>query len=124
MRPPPLLPAGAPPVALAAMCGIIAVLKKPSSRPAPLPDSVLRRLQDVLDRLADGQVERDEATLSAVATELESIDRDLKGTAGVACLLAEPGLAIGDAVEAGATAIKAGLVTIEARLDAGAASLS
>ena len=100
------------------------MLKRPSSRPAPLPDSVLRRLQDVLDRLADGPVERDEATLSVVAAELESIDRDLKGTAGVACLLAEPGLAIGDAVEAKATAIKAVLVTIEARLDAGAASLS
>ena len=124
MGPPPLLWAGAPPVALAAMCGIIAVLKRPSSRPAPLPDSVLRRLQTVLDRLASERVERDENTLLEVAAELESIDRELKGTAGVACLLAEPGLAIGDAVEAKATAIKAVLVTIEARLDAGAASLS
>ncbi len=100
------------------------MLKRPSSRPAPLPDSVLRRLQDLLDRLADDQVERDEATLSVVAAELESIDRDLKGTVGVACLLAEPGLAMVNAVEAKATAIKAVLVTIEARLDAGATSLS
>ena len=94
------------------MCGIIAVLKRPSSRPAPLPDSVLRRLQDVLDRLADGPVERDEATLSVVAAELESIDRDLKGTAGVACLLAEPGLAIADTVAAKAAAIKDALVAV------------
>ena len=56
------IPAG-PPVALAAMCGIIAVLKRPSSRPAPLPESVLRRLQNALDRLAGGEVEHDEALL-------------------------------------------------------------
>jgi glucosamine--fructose-6-phosphate aminotransferase (isomerizing) len=74
------------------MCGIIAVLRRPSGRrPVPAPD-VLARLDDVAAGLAAGS---DPGTspvqlLEAAAAGLESVDRDLRGLPGLTTLLEEP----------------------------------
>ncbi|HSS10698.1 MAG TPA: SIS domain-containing protein, partial [Acidimicrobiales bacterium] len=106
------------------MCGIIAVLQRSSPRAAPLPVSILDRLDEALARLRDRQIEQETGTLASVAAELEAIDRDLRGTPGVACMLAEPGLAVADAIEARAVALEAALSRTEGLLDAGEVSLS
>jgi glucosamine--fructose-6-phosphate aminotransferase (isomerizing) len=106
------------------MCGIIAVLRKRSVREAPLPRSILERVDEALNRLRHSEVEGDAVNLGVVASLLESIDRDLKGTPGVACLLTGPGLAVADAIEARAEALKDVLTQMEARLDAGQLSVS
>jgi glucosamine--fructose-6-phosphate aminotransferase (isomerizing) len=78
------------------MCGIIAVLHRRSTRPAPSWESVDRRLAEAADRLAaavaavEDSASDGEADLVAVAERLESIDHELRGPPGVACLLSEP----------------------------------
>ncbi len=79
------------------MCGIIAVLRRRSSRPAPELSSVLERLDEALGRLGAavagaraGTAADSNEELTAIAARLESLDGELRGPPGVACLLSGP----------------------------------
>ncbi len=78
------------------MCGIIAVLRRPSSRPSPDLASIGHRLEDGIARLGaavaafDGCAGSNDAELSAIAELLEAVDLELRGPPGVACLLSLP----------------------------------
>lgn len=78
---------------LGVMCGIVAVLRRPSSRLAPDPQSVVRALSAAvveLSRAAAALVPRGPAALDglvAVTEGLEEIDAVLRGVPGLECLL-------------------------------------
>ena len=95
------------------MCGIVAVLRQPSSR--AVPDG--RRLVADLQAAADGLEAADGPDLDRALTLLSAIDTQLRGTAGLRCLLDHP-----DAVariEQLTARIERQLAHLEARLDGG-----
>ncbi|HEX2149871.1 MAG TPA: glucosamine-6-phosphate synthase, partial [Actinomycetota bacterium] len=68
------------------MCGIIAVLKRRSDRPAPEPESLVQPMESALRHLTDASaplVER----LQQAGELLGSVDAGLRGTAGATALL-------------------------------------
>jgi len=69
------------------MCGIVALLSRPSQRPVPSREWLFGRLDDALAALADGPV--------AVAAALESVDAALRGIPGVQALVGHPEIAAG-----------------------------
>ncbi|MDQ1366525.1 MAG: hypothetical protein QOE57_2567, partial [Acidimicrobiaceae bacterium] len=79
------------------MCGIIAVLRRRSSRPTPQLASVLARLDGAVVRLGasvagfDGSEGRSHDEMTAIAELLEQVDRELRGPPGVSCLLSHSG---------------------------------
>jgi glucosamine--fructose-6-phosphate aminotransferase (isomerizing) len=95
------------------MCGIIAVLRRPSERPAPDPADVLA----AVDRAA-ALVTADEASLRSAAAELTEVNRLLGGVPGVCTLLDNPDLSA--AIKARAGAVAHAVQAIEADLDQGA----
>jgi glutamine---fructose-6-phosphate transaminase (isomerizing) len=105
------------------MCGIIAVLRRPTAWEAPPAGPIVGGLDAQVGALA-WAAERfgpDQASLdrlAAVADHLEGIDARLRGTAGVACLLAGPGSAVADAVADRSAALDEAVRAIEAGLDA------
>ncbi|MFO1076315.1 MAG: SIS domain-containing protein [Planctomycetota bacterium] len=87
------------------MCGIIAVLRRRGRR-RPAPPQVLLAAIAAAEQALAGAL--DAAALERAADALAALDRDLKGTAGVWCLLAD----------AGATAAaKARLGALQQRVD-------
>ncbi|HLI24991.1 MAG TPA: SIS domain-containing protein [Acidimicrobiales bacterium] len=107
------------------MCGIVAVLRRPSRRRPPAPGDILAQLQSVeaeLGHLA-GQEGFDWARLEAAAGRLEDIDALLRGAPGLACLLSSPDGAVVDSVAACAGALGAHVERVEGLLDSGAAGL-
>lgn len=105
------------------MCGIIAVLRRRSSRPAPLLQPVLHRLDRAITQLEaavagyDGISGQSDDDLVAIAPVLEAIDGELRGPPGVACLLSKRDGA-GQVADRG-LALSALLDKFEARLDTG-----
>jgi glucosamine--fructose-6-phosphate aminotransferase (isomerizing) len=97
------------------MCGIIAVLGRPGTRPVPAPADVLEPLDAAARALHDGGPESDRLELAA--EHVAATDRLLAGPPGVRALLAEPGLA--DEVERRVTDLEAAAAGVEAELDAG-----
>ena len=71
------------------MCGIIAVLRRPSSRAVPGTDEVLAPLTEVAPLLGLG----DPSVLAAVAEALEGVDHLLGGVPGLMALDSDPALA-------------------------------
>ena len=110
------------PVAYVRMCGIIAVLQRRPMRPAPDLDQLVDELDALIDRLRAAEGEHDLAELGAIADRLEAIDAALRGPPGAAALLATPGLAGADRLEARGAGIEAILGALEAGLDDGAAA--
>src|SRR5580658_4373498 len=105
------------------MCGIVAVLRQPSDRPAPDLAEMLSALGQVREALAVDLVLP--STLSALqaATEtLASVDRSLRGPSGLEGLLGSPGSV--DALEVVAGAIGERIVRLEARLDSDSVHLA
>ena len=98
------------------MCGIVAVLKRRSTRPTPeshaLVDEVAAALQQLTDRRTD-LAER----LRAAADHLDSVDRSLKGTPGLTALLADP--ALGPKIESMIREIGRELSAVDAAIDSG-----
>ena len=90
-------------LALAPMCGIIAVLRRPSSRPAPSPDEVLACFGA--------------SDLAAIRDGLVQANALLGGVPGVQALLDHPTLA--DHVRDAVAQARAEVAAIEAKLDAG-----
>ncbi|HUJ67443.1 MAG TPA: SIS domain-containing protein, partial [Acidimicrobiales bacterium] len=73
------------------MCGIVAVLRRPSSRPAPDLAEVLGVLERVREDLSPEDVLFRQVSVLEPATEaLAGVDRSLRGPVGLASLLASP----------------------------------
>jgi glucosamine--fructose-6-phosphate aminotransferase (isomerizing) len=93
------------------MCGIIAILRRPSSRRPPSSDEVLAGL-DAAWTAVGGPT-----SLVAAAAGLEEVDRALGGTPGVRCLLGD--VALATEVERRMARFGDGVARLEAALDAG-----
>jgi glucosamine--fructose-6-phosphate aminotransferase (isomerizing) len=104
------------------MCGIVAVLRQPSTRPVPGIEGLLAEMDAAGSALVGVEAAgaREDSVLEAFGSalvSLRSVDADLRGTPGLRGLLAHP-----EAVEglAAAAARLSGLVgRFEARLDHG-----
>src|SRR5262249_26651992 len=101
------------PVALGAMCGIVAVLRQPSTRPAPDPGWILTSLDEAEQRLAAGGL----ADLELAVAPLQDVDQALRGTPGLRCLLGAEGLP--QRVAASTARIGTRLGQLEQDLDSG-----
>jgi glutamine---fructose-6-phosphate transaminase (isomerizing) len=107
------------------MCGIIAVLRRRSSRPTPRLEPILDRLDGAVERLGDVVAGVDgfsgglDVGLAETAELLEMIDRELRGPPGVACLLSAPGLDGCDQVASRGAALARLADDLEETLDTG-----
>jgi glucosamine--fructose-6-phosphate aminotransferase (isomerizing) len=90
---------------------------------APLLEA-LDYVAGTLGRAAETPDPEARQTLGEAAATLDAVNRSLIGTAGVACLLAKPGLAVAEAVAARAAVLESLIARIEGRLDAGEVPLS
>jgi glucosamine--fructose-6-phosphate aminotransferase (isomerizing) len=96
------------------MCGIIAVVRRPSERAPATAAEILAGL--------DVEPGDDHASLHAAAAAVEAVDVALRGTPGVRTLLDAPALSA--QVDERAARIEAALAAFEQHLDERAASLS
>src|SRR5579884_736177 len=116
------------PVAWLGMCGIIAVLRRPSVRPAPDLPSLLAGLDPELEHLVAAITAIESGAtctvddLVAVAERLESVDRQLRGVPGVACLLSEPDLSGVEHLADRADQLARRVTALDQALDAGQVS--
>jgi glutamine---fructose-6-phosphate transaminase (isomerizing) len=105
------------------MCGIVAVVRRPSRRQPPslpaLGDVLDAALADLLAALGG---EDPGATLARAAEGLESVDTALRGAAGVAALLGDPAAA--DEVAGRAARLETAIAEVEAELDAGSHAIT
>jgi glutamine---fructose-6-phosphate transaminase (isomerizing) len=101
------------------MCGIVAILRRPSSRSQPSPGELVDRLEAALAAL-DGPP--GEPALAAAAEAVEEVDRLLRGVPGLLALAGNAALPA--SVDARAAAVEQRVSAIEAALDEGAADLS
>ncbi len=92
------------------MCGIVAILRRPSRRPPPSARDLLPKLDLALTALGDM------GTLAEAAVAVEEVDRALRGVPGVTALLGSPTLAheLGHRL----TTLEKELSRLEAALDA------
>ena len=97
------------------MCGIIAILRRPSARPAPAAADVTAALEAAHAALAS------RSTLGAAAAALEEVDTALRGTPGIRALLDAHELV--PVLEAGLGLVDGAVAGLEASLDAGGAAL-
>jgi glucosamine--fructose-6-phosphate aminotransferase (isomerizing) len=107
------------------MCGIVAVLRRPSRRLPPAPGEILAEVGSVEAELAqlaahDGL---DCQRLEAAAVRLETVDARLRGAPGLACLLSSPDGSVVDSVAACAATLTTHVQRVEAVLDSGASGL-
>ena len=68
------------------MCGIVAIVARPSSRPVPSAAEILAGLDRALSVRSD---------ITAAAQQVATVDRLLRGTAGVRALIGAPELVLG-----------------------------
>ncbi|MGH9177040.1 MAG: SIS domain-containing protein, partial [Acidimicrobiales bacterium] len=94
------------------MCGIIAILRRPSRRPPPAGAELTARLRAAV--AAAGSI----STLAEAAAALEVVEEALRGGAGIKALLREHDLV--PALEAGLGLVDEAVRRHEAQLDAGA----
>jgi glutamine---fructose-6-phosphate transaminase (isomerizing) len=103
------------------MCGIVAVLARPSQRPAPSPSEVGTTFERALQDLAAIGGAADATTqakaLRSATEALSALNASLRGVPGLSCLLGDP-LAI-EAVEDGTARVETVLASFEAALEAG-----
>ena len=98
------------------MCGIIAVIRRPSLRATPTRDDLLPLITGTAAELSNAKLASAEAPLAALAEKLEAADLLLRGTPGVRLLLSDPSLA--DVVRDELSGVNAKLDDLEAELDA------
>jgi len=99
------------------MCGIIAVVRRRPSRPAPAPTSIRQLVERALAGLDAVGVEPAPGPLGEVADALEAADALLRGVPGVQALLAAPDLVA--ELDAAADRVTRTVAAVEAALDAG-----
>ena len=104
------------------MCGIIAVLRRPSRRTPPSPAEVIARVERAWEVLAGAGDEWGElaARVAAASAEVAAADALLRGAAGIRCLLAEP--ARMDALDRRAGELEGWVEKLEDRIDREAAA--
>src|SRR5438552_3142395 len=92
------------------MCGIVAVVGRPSDREPPAPDWLLARLSEASATFSGPPWDKEglAPALVAAATQVEAADAALMGVPGVTALLAHPSLAAG---------IQAAVDKLEVRID-------
>jgi len=95
------------------MCGIIAVLRRPSTRVPPTPAEVMDPIAQAVGLVATA----DPAVLDDVAELLESADRLLRGVPGLRTLLEHPDLAT--TIDDRMAELVGSLGPVESALDAG-----
>src|SRR4051794_35539185 len=100
------------------MCGIIAVLRRPSDRTPASSDEVLGLLEGAAASLPVEALDGVAATMDDLAARIEAVDRLLRGTPGVRTLLADRSL--GESLDAILDAVTMALGHIEERLDSSA----
>jgi glucosamine--fructose-6-phosphate aminotransferase (isomerizing) len=104
------------------MCGIVAVLAAPSSRPAPNPDEILSALHRASVDLESSDPAGGDVTSAERATGLlREVDASLRFTPGLRTMLSEPDLL--DAIAATASRIQAQIQDLEKELDSDPARL-
>jgi glucosamine--fructose-6-phosphate aminotransferase (isomerizing) len=99
------------------MCGIVAVLRQPSTRPVPDPESIFTALDEALELVSGSELSR----LQPALTRLQEVDRLLRGTPGLHCLLGDPLTVERVAVLAGRIGTE--LARLETELDQGSVEL-
>ncbi|MCU1352639.1 MAG: glucosamine 6-phosphate synthetase, contains amidotransferase and phosphosugar isomerase domain [Acidimicrobiales bacterium] len=98
------------------MCGIIAVLRRPSDRNPATSAEILVLIEGAPDALRVDSLHVAEPVIVAVASRVEAVDRLLRGTPGVRSLLADRSLA--DSVGGILDAVAVAIAEIETELDA------
>jgi glucosamine--fructose-6-phosphate aminotransferase (isomerizing) len=96
------------------MCGIVAVVRKPGARTAPMSEQVVGPLHQAVDTLAGGLPVAEACT--SAAGLVEAADGLLRGTEGVWALVHDRRLLA--EVEGVCTTLSATVAAVEARLDA------
>ncbi|HEY4376508.1 MAG TPA: hypothetical protein VGM93_05095, partial [Acidimicrobiales bacterium] len=99
------------------MCGIIAVLRRRSDRATPTSAEVLGLLEGAPAVLATAAVGDVTDAVAHLAERVDGVDRLLRGTPGVRCLLADRSLA--PIVDGLLNELAAALADIERGLDEG-----
>src|SRR6266511_3562243 len=100
------------------MCGIVAVVRRPSDRPVPDAPGLATRLEEAARHLERGGV----AALRTAAELIESVDAELRGSPGVRCLLGDRAGFV--AVEHHAGLLPPAVERLEADLDTGAVAVA
>ena len=108
------------------MCGIVAVLARPSVRQPPKPSEVEAALSRALAALQVIASANDLAArgrdLAELAADLERLNDDFRGVPGVSCLLSDPRLP--EELERDASHLEELVGSLEAALDAGLITVS
>src|SRR5436305_4815850 len=99
------------------MCGIIAVLSRPATRPAPDRDWLTERVAVAAARVPAPDAADLTALLGDTAAILEEVDRALRGVPGVRTLAENPTLV--DVVGSALTTVDEGVATLERWADSG-----
>jgi glucosamine--fructose-6-phosphate aminotransferase (isomerizing) len=106
------------------MCGIVAVVRRPSGRAVPDGSALVADLDESI-RLLEG-VDRDgadpAAALGVAAEHIEAVDALLRGAPGVRCLLGDRAATV--AIEHRAGTLQQSVDRLEAELDAGTAGVA
>jgi len=98
------------------MCGVIAVLRRRSNRPLPDGDQLVAALDRAVQELGRGA-----PGLAALAAEAGAVDRALRGVPGAELLVGQPDVTA--AISSRVAHLEAGLIALEAGLDAGTVDL-
>ena len=98
------------------MCGIIAVIRRPSNRAVPTRDDILGLTSGTAGELEGIALEQADGPLASVAERLATADTLLSGTPGLRLLISDPGLS--DSLRAELQSLNAHLDALEADLDA------
>ncbi|MGA1345730.1 MAG: SIS domain-containing protein [Ilumatobacteraceae bacterium] len=75
------------------MCGIVGIVARAPSRPAPSAPDLLATVDTALMRLDVAAILGDPAVLGSLVDDLSRVDAALRGAPGVICLESDPGLA-------------------------------
>jgi len=97
------------------MCGIIAVLRKRSTREVPASDSLVGPFGALTKELETAEAQDLAAAIDAAATGLEGVDRALRGVPGIQALIEDRSLAV--IIDEHITELTAVLASIESRID-------
>src|SRR5438067_7821532 len=104
------------------MCGIIAVLSRPSTRPAPEPSWLTERVGTAVGLVPAPEAGELITRMGDAAAILEEIDSALPGVPGVQTLIEHPTAV--DAVRAGLGTLDDAVAALERWADSGACHLS
>ena len=97
------------------MCGIIAVIRRPSTRAIPTRDDILGLVSGTANELDGIALEQADGPLKNIAERLNTADTLLRGTPGVRLMISDPGL--GDVLRAELDSLNQHLDALEADLD-------